>query len=343
VTIPSSPTTITPKLLRDTLFTWDPIADPHAVIIANHARFTVLTPYVIRLEWDINNQFQDSPTIVAIRRNLPVPSFVSNKNSSHLLITTDYLSLVYRYDHEYTFNSTNIAVIVRYNTTDVATNTVSEQSVEWHAVNHEETVGNLFGTVRTLDGQRDQNIEWDCKNNDRPDQHCSYAVISRNGYTVIDDTSAPSFDRATDPNDNATWPWINDKTFSAPSSAQCVIDDDSMKRDCGYIGITKDQCLAKGCCSSDKSIKDGVPSCYYSVQANYDLYFFGHGHNYIQALQDFTAISGPIPIPPRYTFGIFFSRYWAYASYEEKQIVKEYVEHSIPLDTIVVDMDWSVK
>ncbi len=31
-----------------------------------------------------------------------------------------------------------------------------------------------------------------------------------------------------------------------------------------------------------------------------DWYFFGHGHNYAQALQDFTLIGGNIPLPPRY-------------------------------------------
>jgi alpha-glucosidase len=44
--------------------------------------------------------------------------------------------------------------------------------------------------------------------------------------------------------------------------------------------------------------------------SNIDWYLFGHGHNYRQALRDFIQVALDIPLPPRYTFGIFWSRYW---------------------------------
>lgn len=34
--------------------------------------------------------------------------------------------------------------------------------------------------------------------------------------------------------------------------------------------------------------------------------------DYKLALKEFTMVSGQIPLPPRYAFGIFYSRYWAY-------------------------------
>ena len=34
--------------------------------------------------------------------------------------------------------------------------------------------------------------------------------------------------------------------------------------------------------------------------------------DYKGAVKDFTLVSGHIPLPPRYTFGVFYSRYWAY-------------------------------
>ena len=33
---------------------------------------------------------------------------------------------------------------------------------------------------------------------------------------------------------------------------------------------------------------------------------------------------------------------YRYASYEEKQIVREYAQHDIPLDVLVIDMDWHI-
>ncbi|KAH3746121.1 glycoside hydrolase [Pelomyxa schiedti] len=73
-----------------------------------------------------------------------------------------------------------------------------------------------------------------------------------------------------------------------------------------------------------------------------DWYLFGYGHDYRGALYDFTLISGKIPLPPRFAFGIFFSRYWAYSDYDTREIVTEYEVHQTPLDVVVTDMDWHI-
>lgn len=71
-----------------------------------------------------------------------------------------------------------------------------------------------------------------------------------------------------------------------------------------------------------------------------DWYFFGYGHDYKQALQDFTRVAGKIPLPPRFAFGLWWSRYWAYTDQELKQLVYEFDIHDTPLDVLVIDMDW---
>ena len=35
-------------------------------------------------------------------------------------------------------------------------------------------------------------------------------------------------------------------------------------------------------------------------------------HNFKNIIVVFLQLSGPIPIPPRFAFGIYYSRYWAY-------------------------------
>lgn len=40
------------------------------------------------------------------------------------------------------------------------------------------------------------------------------------------------------------------------------------------------------------------------------ILFFGL--DYKGALYDFTLIAGKMSLPPKYTFGVFYSRYWAY-------------------------------
>ena len=42
-----------------------------------------------------------------------------------------------------------------------------------------------------------------------------------------------------------------------------------------------------------------------------DLYFFGYGHDYRKALGDYIHVAGRIPLPPRFAFGAWWSRYWA--------------------------------
>ncbi|TWT45387.1 Alpha-xylosidase [Phycisphaerae bacterium RAS1] len=71
-----------------------------------------------------------------------------------------------------------------------------------------------------------------------------------------------------------------------------------------------------------------------------DWYLFVHGSDYKGALADFTAVAGRIPLPPRYALGAWWSRYWAYSDGELRQLVKEFREHDVPLDVLVVDMDW---
>jgi alpha-glucosidase len=71
-----------------------------------------------------------------------------------------------------------------------------------------------------------------------------------------------------------------------------------------------------------------------------DWYFLGYGHAYTDALGDFARVSGPMPMPPRFAFGIWWSRYWAYTDTEFRQLVEDFDRHGVPLDVLVVDMDW---
>ena len=73
---------------------------------------------------------------------------------------------------------------------------------------------------------------------------------------------------------------------------------------------------------------------------SYDWYFLGYGHDYKAALGDFVKVSGSIPLPPAYLFGYWYSRYWAYTSAEFMQIVKDIEKNEIPLDVMILDMDW---
>jgi alpha-glucosidase (family GH31 glycosyl hydrolase) len=71
-----------------------------------------------------------------------------------------------------------------------------------------------------------------------------------------------------------------------------------------------------------------------------DWYFFGYAHDYKGALGDYVKVAGRIPLPPRFAFGTWWSRYWAYSDQEIEQIIRGFHENDVPLDVFVIDMDW---
>jgi len=71
-----------------------------------------------------------------------------------------------------------------------------------------------------------------------------------------------------------------------------------------------------------------------------DAYFFGYGHDYRACLADFTRLAGPVPMPPRWALGNWWSRYWTYTQKELEGVIREFQEHQVPLSVCVIDMDW---
>ena len=71
-----------------------------------------------------------------------------------------------------------------------------------------------------------------------------------------------------------------------------------------------------------------------------DLYLFAYGHDYKAALADYAKVAGRIPLPPKFVFGYWWSRYWAYTDREFLALGREFRERKLPIDVMVIDMDW---
>ena len=71
-----------------------------------------------------------------------------------------------------------------------------------------------------------------------------------------------------------------------------------------------------------------------------DWYFLGYGHNYKQCLADYVKVGGRVPMPPKYLFGYWYSRYAAYSATDFKQIISDVERNDIPMDVLIMDMDW---
>lgn len=71
-----------------------------------------------------------------------------------------------------------------------------------------------------------------------------------------------------------------------------------------------------------------------------DIYLLAYGHDYTAALREAMDVFGRQPLPPRYAFGYWYSRYWAYTDREIDQLVEQFDRADVPLDVMVIDMDW---
>ena len=71
-----------------------------------------------------------------------------------------------------------------------------------------------------------------------------------------------------------------------------------------------------------------------------DWYLFVYGHDYPHCLSEYTQACGSIPMLPEWAFGSWYSRYWPFSDADLREIVGRFRELGIPLDILVIDVDW---
>ncbi len=147
----------------------DPVARKKAVVTEGNARFTVLTPEMIRIEYSPNGKFEDRATFSVINRNLPVPKFSKKDDGEFLTINTDKLSLRYRKGSNPVSDPASPGNLT-------VTMSVDGKPVVWYPGMKDSR--NLRGTYRTLDNN----------NGDAFRDRLEEGVISRSGWAVIDDS-----------------------------------------------------------------------------------------------------------------------------------------------------------
>jgi len=231
-------------------------ANPASVVISGNARFTMLTPHIVRMEWSRNGQFEDHASLTFINRNLPVPKFEKTEQDGNIKIKTEALLLNFK-SNSGKFDADNLQIEFEVNAVKKLWKPGTENK------------GNLLGTTRTLDGVNGAS-------------DFEQGLLSREGWTLIDDSEKPLFD-------NSDWPWVMPRP-------------------------------------EDNEIQD--------------WYYFAYGNDYKIILKEFTEVAGKIAMPPKFAFGYWWSRYWKYTDQEFKDLVNEFKIHDMPLDVLVIDMDW---
>jgi len=138
------------------------------IVKGNNYRFTILTPRLIRIEYNPNHYFEDRPTSLVINRNLGYCNFNNIDNELSLTITTEYFTL--HYIKERPITNKNIKVSI--NGTDK----------EWTPANKE--IRNIGSISYSLD---------DIQNNPTIDK----GLYSLDGFVLIDDSKNYVIDNET--------------------------------------------------------------------------------------------------------------------------------------------------
>lgn len=274
-TVHKAHASITSVSTSDQPVLYDPKANSRAIVSAGKARFTILTPQLIRMEWSSDGVFEDHASLVFVNRHLPVPSFQSAVADSPVgkVLTIDTGALKLRYkigtNPDQGFDADNLEIGFM----------LEGKYTVWRP--GQSTAGNLLGTARSLDQAQGDKLK----------EPIGLGILSRAGWALIDDSTTPLFDSVDfqfSQGEASPWPW-------------------AMARPAGK---------------------------------RQDWYFFGYGHQYRKALLDFTRVAGKIPLPPYFAFGLWRSRYWAYNDQQLLRLADEYRQNNIPLDVMVIDMDW---
>ena len=145
-----------------------PKANESATVVQGNARFTVLTPQLIRMEWAADGKFEDNATLGIVNRELPVPEFKVRKSAKSLTINTGKLVLSYKGNAK--FDAGNLKVTF--------------DKYSWKP--GDDPSGNLLGTCRTLD--RYDGIHVNNPQGGLTKDPFDPGVISRDGWALIDES-----------------------------------------------------------------------------------------------------------------------------------------------------------
>lgn len=64
------------------------------------------------------------------------------------------------------------------------------------------------------------------------------------------------------------------------------------------------------------------------------------GETWEEIIENYTALTGRQPLPPRWAFGNFASRFGYHSEHEVRSVVSKFQQDSIPLDAVILDLYW---
>ena len=394
-----------------------PLVAPAAAIVDGNARFTVVTPTLIRMEYAEDLAFEDATTFNAIRRDLPIPPFTTGVTADGFReIRTAALTLRYRVGSG-PFTPANVTVVLAASNVTaapafpsycaIATACEAETallgghaataydhtghtgsgfvagfetagSVVSHAVSGVPSAGSYRLAVRYAnavgsDGQSTQRT-LSTRINGAPGPGLTFAptaswndwavatatvalTAGTNAISVVQgasDSGRINLDSlAVIPAASTSYPVAStaltstgygagpsdplggwSRSLDNPQALPVPAHPGILDRQGWYLlDDSRTALLDAAHVVSDR------PS--HGSQVYQDGYFFGYGQDYRQGLGDLNTLSGGIALLPQSTYGVWYSRFFAYTAADyQTTVLPQFRSSFVPLDWLVVDTDW---
>ncbi|MHC1778144.1 MAG: TIM-barrel domain-containing protein [Lentimicrobium sp.] len=78
----------------------------------------------------------------------------------------------------------------------------------------------------------------------------------------------------------------------------------------------------------------------YETSAGTPNYYVIAGNNWFHLTEQYTRLTGNQPLPPRWAFGNFSSRFGYHSQTETEATVNKFFKEGIPLDAVIIDIYW---
>ena len=348
-------------------------ASAGASVIFGHARISILTPALARIEYAADLAFDDRPSTFIINRTLPVPAYnVTYPNATCIRVATTDMAITYveaplapappRIIGE--LYGGGVTYLGGYNIPQYHNGAPSALTVEACAALCAATVGcegAYFDQHKT------------------PQCFLKAGVLSVR-FTGEGNSSWTPVARAAGPFTRET---LRVEALSGASASWSPGDPDSAlngtfaQLDCGYGDMSAMDCVQEwwamrmqrglvsdgGIVAVDDSWSlrieseavDGgwaAPRAYAGGAATPDntadvyVSVYGASRDYVGALGAWASISGAAAMPRRAYLGVAYSRNWRYDEagvVGPDGVIEGYANHSLPLSLFVLDMDWHIE
>lgn len=291
----------------------------HAITIGLHTRFTLITERLVRLEYSPDGSFEDRTSIrlSTSRPSMPFDKIIEQDDET--VLRTPHFSIHYTDDGQ-TFSNRNLSV----------TNHLSQH--EWRPEDIDRL--NLGGVHLGMDciqrgivpeGVHDATIDYHENSTDYhlwnyifgqenqvdPNAHYGDEIVTLEQLTAMKTKEEMN-------------PYLQDLLKERSKYPPGILSGS------GYFVYN----------DSHMPVWDDKGWPVKREGQNMDLYLFYYGKDFRSALKDYQTLFGQVPMIPRYSLGLWYSRYPTLNQEDISSLVERFDDYQLPLDVMVLDLEW---